>query len=175
MSSANSNNPVRRQWDRFAGLPGGQWLFSFSLGRLAPYTGSIRPRVLELRNGFARVGMKDRRAVRNHLNSIHAVALVNLAEVTSGLALHYGLPGHARAILTGLSIEYLKKARGLLVAEATAPLVSGDTREEIEMETSIQDAAGDIVAKAKARWLVGPREERGGSGDRAGEVEAEAG
>ena len=155
-----ASNPIRSLWDRLAPLLAGRRLFSFALGRMAPYTGSIRPRVLELRPGFARVAMRDRRAVRNHLDSVHAIALMNLAEVATGLALHYDLPGHARAILTGLSIEFLKKARGELRAEATAPIPAGLEREEIEVTTIVTDSAGDQVARASARWLVGPRQEK---------------
>lgn len=153
-----SENPVRSLWDRCRTLPGGATLFSVMLGRMAPYTGSIRPRVRELRAGYARVEMADRRAVRNHLNSIHAIALMNLAEVSSGLALTYALPSDARAILTGLSIEYLKKARGTLTAEAELEVPRTSERQEYEFESVIRDAAGDVVALAQARWLVGPRE-----------------
>jgi acyl-coenzyme A thioesterase PaaI-like protein len=157
-------NPIRSLWDRTHRLPLGRTLFSVLLGRMAPYTGSIRPRVLDLHEGYAQVAMADRRRVRNHLRSIHAIALMNLAEATSGLALHYALPGHARAILTGLSIEYQKKARGTLTAEARAPVPEGREREELELETLVRDGSGDIVARAIARWLVGPREEGGGRG-----------
>lgn len=145
-------------WRRLSALPGGKRLFSLLLGRMAPYTGSISPRVEELGGGYARVSMRDRRAVRNHLSSVHAIALMNLAEVSSGLALLSALPPEARAILTGLSIDFTKKARGTLTAEARIQPPSSIERQEHEFESVIRDATGDLVAKARARWLVGPRE-----------------
>jgi acyl-coenzyme A thioesterase PaaI-like protein len=154
--SSSPGARVRALWERLERIPGGKRLFGRVLGRMAPYTGSIRPIVLELRPGYARIQMRDRRAVRNHLNSIHAIALMNLAEVTSGLAMLVGLPADTRGIVTGLSIEYLKKARGLLTAECeTGPIDVGEER-EVRLEAVIRDQSGDVVARATARWLVGP-------------------
>ncbi|HET7276068.1 MAG TPA: hotdog fold domain-containing protein [Longimicrobiaceae bacterium] len=154
----SSTNRLRRLWDKLHPLPGGDRVFSILLGRLAPYTGSIRPRVRELGEGYCRVEMADRRAVRNHLNSIHAIALANLGEVASGLALMYSLPPEARAILVEISIAYLKKARGTLTAECRTSLPDFRQVGEHEMETLIRDDSGDEVARARARWLIGPRE-----------------
>ena len=143
-------------WRRVSKLPGGRWLFSVLLGRAARYTGSIAPRVVELAPGRVVVRMRDRAAVRNHLRSVHAIALANLAEVSSGLALLAGLPADARAILVGISIDYLKKARGPLTSACDFPPVTDAEPREIEIESAIRDAGGALVARGRARWRIGP-------------------
>ncbi len=162
-----------RLWRTLSPLPAGKWIFSRLLGFKVPYTGTARPSVEELGPGYARVSMRDRRAVRNHLHSIHAIALANLAEVTSGLAMIASLPSEARSILTAFSIEYLKKARGKLVAECSTPIVDASTRGEHIIESIVRDSTGDVVAKGTARWLVGPREDRD-AGARATSADAVA-
>src|SRR5688572_16003105 len=109
---------IRTSYDKLKDLPMGLAIFSRLIGWMAPYTGTITPRVEKLDSGYARISMDDHRGIRNHLSSVHAVALMNLGEVSTGLALHYDLPEGSRAILTKLSMEYLKKARGKLSAEA---------------------------------------------------------
>jgi acyl-coenzyme A thioesterase PaaI-like protein len=151
---------VNGNWNRLSGLPGGKKLFSLALGRMAPYSGTIGALVEELRPGYARVSMRDRRKVRNHLDCVHAIALMNLGEIATGLATISGMPADARSILSGLSMEYLKKARGTLVAECTVPVLASSERREYEIVGEIKDASGEVVARATAKWLVGPREER---------------
>ena len=143
-------------WRRLSKLPAGRTLFSLLVGRMTPYSGTLGARVAELEPGWCRVTLRDRRRVRNHLASVHAMALANLAEMASGLAVLVGLPPAVQGIVTGFSISYLKKGRGLLTAECRATGLNVTAEREYEAAVTITDAQGDLVAHATARWRLRP-------------------
>ena len=157
-----SKNMIRVAWDMLSGVPGGKALFSKLVGRMAPYTGTIHPYVSVLRTGYAEVQMRDQRAVRNHLDCVHAIALANLAELAGNVALFYSMPDDARFIVSGMEIEYVKKARGTITAVGESPVPKTSTRAAYDVEVSLRDASGEQVARAILHSLVGPR--KGASG-----------
>jgi len=126
------------------------------LGRQVPYSGSIHPRVEELAPGRARVSLRDRRAVRNHLDSVHAVALANLGELCTGLAMVGALPPSARGILVGLEVAFHKKARGRLEATCTCAVPDVVEDRDHAVTGQIVDRSGEVVATVTALWRLGP-------------------
>jgi acyl-coenzyme A thioesterase PaaI-like protein len=148
-------------WRRLAPLPGGRWLFGRLIAFGIPYSASTGARVRLLEPGHCIVVLKDRRGVRNHLNSIHAVALTNVGELASGLAMTTALPAGTRAIVTKLATEYLKKARGTIVVESrVADPPRPAVPMEVQVEATMTDASGEVVARVQAIWLVAPAQER---------------
>jgi len=71
------------------------------------------------------------------------------------------LPVNSRAIVTNLEVEFLKKARGKLVAEGIAdpPETIVDPLESIAIAT-IRDNSGDTVSVVRVTWLLSPKKEK---------------
>ena len=155
--AGSHRNLIKQAWDLLSGVPGGRMLFSRLVGRMAPYTATIHASVTVLRAGYAEVEMQDRRGLRNHLDSIHAIALVNLAELAGNLALAYSLPDDARFIVSGLEIEYTKKARGRITAIGETPIPRTSARAQYDVPVTLRDGSGDVVARAVLHSLVGPK------------------
>ena len=144
-----------RLWRRLSAVPGGAWLFSRLLGFMIPYSGSVGPRIRVLEPGHAEVEIPDRRSNRQHLGSVHAIALMNLAEITGGLAMMAGLPPTVRGIVTDLSMTYHKKARGTIRAIARVTVPSVDQDLDFDVTAECFDRQGALVATGHARWRLG--------------------
>ena len=147
---------LRKNWKRFSDKPGGKWIFSRLVGFTVPYSGSIGANVVLLEPGHGKVTLKERRKINNHLRSVHAIALANLAEMATGLTLLNSLPDDTRGILTGIQIQYHKKARGLLTAECHCEIPATNEEKELQIIGEIKDEAGDVVTSATASWFIGP-------------------
>jgi len=139
----------------FSAIPGGQFIMNKLIARKIPYSATINARIVKLEPGYAKLVLKDKKSIRNHLNSIHAVALTNFGELTSGMALNTALPARVKGIVTNINTDYLKKARGTLIAECRChpPTVTNDI--DYTVEAVIKDQQQDTVAKVKVVWRLG--------------------
>lgn len=141
-------------WKRLSKHIIGKWFFSKIVSFIIPYTGSISPLVLEITPGFAKVRIYDRRRLRNHLRSLHALALANLGEFSTGLAVHFAIQSDRRAILINLSADYVKKARGKITAQASALMPEHFSEGKVVAQANLFDEREELVAKISTTWLV---------------------
>lgn len=140
---------------KLSAIPGGQFIFNRIIAWKIPYSATIGARVVALEPGYAKLVLKDKKSVRNHLDSIHAVALTNFGELTSGLALNTGMPANTRGIVTKICTDYTKKARGTLVAECRCEPPSVTEVTDYTVEAVIKDHEQHIVATMTVNWRLG--------------------
>jgi len=150
--------PVLKIWQKCAALPAGQWLFARILCAKAPYFSTIRPRITQLDAQTCEVRLKKRRAVQNHIGTVHAIAMCNMAELAGGLLTEAALPPTHRWIPKAMSVDYLAKAETDLVARArfdTTPAFGAAA--ELPVTVEILDARQQTVLRARIAMWVSPK------------------
>jgi acyl-coenzyme A thioesterase PaaI-like protein len=153
----NGRNLLCEVWNLLSGMPGGKIVFSRFIGRFVPYASNVHATVTVLRAGYAEVQMPDRRAVRNHLDCVHEIALANLADLAGTLALACSLPDDARALPSGMQIEHMKHARGPITAVAECPVPRTAARARHDVLVRLRDESLEEVARVVLHRLVGPK------------------
>lgn len=147
-------------WNRLSGRPFGRWLFGRIVCRRAPYFASIRPRFLELRPGWCSVLLRKRRAIENHIGTVHAIAMANLCEVAVGVLMEATLPPQMRWIPRGMTIEYLAKAETDVRGTARLDRTNWSGAEDVGVPVTVVDAQGREVVRAVISIYVSPRPAR---------------
>jgi acyl-coenzyme A thioesterase PaaI-like protein len=149
-------SPLIRMYDKLAPLPLGKRVFSLAYSAAAPYFLTIPAHIGSVQAGRATAAMAQMPWVRNHLGTVHAIALCNLAEYTMGAVAEATVPATHRWVPKGMNVEYLAKARGRMHATATLslpePLLD---RQEVPVVIAVADDAGQIVFTADIRiWIT---------------------
>ncbi len=135
-------------------LPLGKIIFSKMLCFMTPYFSSIKPSIKELTMNRCVVFMKKRRAVTNHLKTVHAIAMCNMAELAGGLMTEVSLPKNKRWIPSGMTVKYLKKATTNLTAIADGHELDWNTDGEIQVPVSITDDNNELVFSAEIKMNI---------------------
>jgi acyl-coenzyme A thioesterase PaaI-like protein len=97
-------------WDRAGSVPQGRRVFSMAFSRKAPYFSTVKPLFIDLRPNYAELLLKDRKAVHNHLGTVHAIALCNGLEAAMGALAEATIPPDKRWIPKGMEVSYTAKA-----------------------------------------------------------------
>jgi len=148
--------PTLALYRKLAHWPLGRWLFTRAACYKTPYFGSISPSIIALDANRCEATIEDRRKVRNHIGTVHAIALCNLAELCMGAMAEASIPAGMRWIPKSMSVQYLKKASGRMrgVATPAIPFLVSDAGYELPVNVDVFDPAGERVFCAEIRlWL----------------------
>lgn len=143
-----ASDKLLKLWQRCDSVPGGKHLFSTIFSAQAPYFFTISPLLTEVAPGKAVARMKDRPWKRNHIKSVHAIAMCNLAEYVVGAVAVASIPDDIRWIPSGMQVQYTKVAHGTLTATAT---VATEFRREKYVEPvkiDVTNESGETVFRA---------------------------
>jgi acyl-coenzyme A thioesterase PaaI-like protein len=141
----------------------GRRAFSVAYQFAAPYFLTIPVRMIDVEPGIARARMAQTPWVRNHLGTVHAIALCNLAEYTMGAVAEATIPATHRWVPKGMTVSYDAKARGTMHATATLALPSPlESRAELPVTITVRDDDDMQVFTAEIRIWVTEKPARAG-------------
>lgn len=130
-------------WKLSARLPRGERLFSYAFARKAPYFRTVRPRFTVLERHRAELVLPKRRAVHNHLGTVHAIAVCNGLEAAMGALAEATIPADKRWIPKGMTVAYTAKATSDVTCVA-------ETDPEQWTDDALPDEGGDVAVRVRA-------------------------
>jgi acyl-coenzyme A thioesterase PaaI-like protein len=95
------------------------------------------------------VRIKNRKEIQNHLGSIHAAAICNVAELAGGMLTEISLPEGKRWIPSGMNVQYLAKAKTDLKAIAEGSGIDWTTPGRLTIPVDLFDTDGNKVFAAQ--------------------------
>jgi len=120
----------------------GDRLFSFAFSQVAPYFWTIRPRFTVIEPNHAEVVIPKRRGVKNHIGTVHAIALCNGLEAAMGVLAEASIPSDKRWIPKGMEVSYTAKATTDITCIA-------ETDPEQWTGEALPDQGGDVGVRVK--------------------------
>lgn len=151
---------VLKIYNKLTKYPFGDKIFNLAICKNAPYFSTISPEVLVFKEGHCEFTMKKRRSVENHLKTVHAIAMCNLAEVCGGMLMEAIVDDKTqRWIPKGMKVRYLKKARTDLRGVVKYP------KEDIVMGSNflrvdVFDSNNEIVFDAEIEMHVSEKKKK---------------
>jgi len=120
----------------------GDRLFSFAFSQVAPYFWTIRPRFTVIEPNHAEVVIPKRRGVKNHIGTVHAIALCNGLEAAMGVLAEASIPRDKRWIPKGMEVSYTAKATSDITCIA-------ETDPEQWTAAALPDEGGDLPVRVR--------------------------
>jgi acyl-coenzyme A thioesterase PaaI-like protein len=119
-----------------------------AIAGIAPYFGTITPRFLDFQPHYCALSIANTHAVRNHLGTLHAIAMCNGAELAAGLVTDASIPPGRRWIPVEMNVRYLAKAKTDVTVVCDGRALDWSLAGNIAVPVTISDADGKDVVTA---------------------------
>lgn len=139
-----------------------RWLLSFLFGRTVKFAGTAAVQVEQLNERQARLKLRNKSKVQNHIGSVHAAATALLGESASGFLLGMHVPDDKIPLLKSMQIQYLKRSTGHLTAlaeldDSQIALLQSAEKGEVSIRVTIKDQLGVEPVEALYIWAWIPK------------------
>ncbi|WP_223669510.1 DUF4442 domain-containing protein [Kangiella shandongensis] len=91
---------------------------NFVLRRTVKLVGTAKVEVLKLTKTESEFRLRNRKKVQNHIGTVHAAGMALIAETATGMLVGMNVPDDKVPVIKTLKVDFLKRAKGDLVAKA---------------------------------------------------------
>jgi len=155
---------IRKVYDTLDKLPSPIKTRAFTLvfGRAVKFFATAGLRFTEISEDQAVIVLKNIKAVQNHLGTPHAMAMGLLVESVTGVLVGLNVPDNCVPVIKHAGIDYLKRAKGDLRAEARLSdsqieMMQNTQKGEIEVAVTVTDSEGKEPIFANMIWAWTPK------------------
>lgn len=154
------DNALMKRYRQLEQWPGGRKLFTLAVCRRAPYFSTVRPRLLTLEQDFCSALIQKRRAVENHIRTLHVIAICNGLEFAMGVMAEVSIPPHLRWIPKGMEVRYTGKADSDIRVEARVEDGAWEHGPDVPVQVRALRADGETVVEGTIHLWVTEKPER---------------
>jgi acyl-coenzyme A thioesterase PaaI-like protein len=139
-------------------VPGGERVFSWGFTWKAPYFRSIRPRFVQVSPNYAALVLPKRRAVQNHIGTVHAIAVCNGLEAAMGALAEATIPSGKRWLPKGMEVAYLAKSTSSLTCSAETDPAAWTAGPDVPVTVKATRDDGTVVVEGTIHLWVTDRQ-----------------
>lgn len=161
---SNNKSMLQKVYSQVDKLPSALKAKAFTVifGRAVKYFRTSGLRFDWIEPNHSIVVIKNRKYVQNHIGTVHAVAMIMIAESATGALVGLNVPGNAVPVIKRMEVDYRKRASGDMRAEAMLTpeqitMMQNEERGEVDVAVTITDAENKEPIFVRAVWAWTPK------------------
>ena len=121
------------------------------------FAGTTGIKIESISHHHAKIILKNRKKVQNHIGGVHAIAAGVLAESATGIAFGMNVPDSRLPLLKSLTINYTRRMQGDLTAYAVITdeqiqMIAAQEKGDVLIKVTITDESGQEPVECFMEW-----------------------